>query len=236
MEDRYSRQIAFKHFSERDQEKLLDSKIAIIGCGATGTHTAEILVRSGVGNILLVDHDTIELSNLQRQSLYTEKDLGKLKSIVAKEHLRAINSHIRINNFDHKIKDNTIMKLKDYDLIIDCTDHFATRFIINEFCVNYKIPWIFSAVAGSEGMAMLVEPGETPCFSCIFNEKSSKLKASSDGMLGETVATVSSIISVLAKKCLTGKKIEPELITFDIWNQKLEKHMVHKKKSCTVCK
>ncbi|MBM3712580.1 MAG: thiazole biosynthesis adenylyltransferase ThiF, partial [Actinobacteria bacterium] len=160
--ERYSRQILFSQIQKQGQKKLSESKVTIIGCGGLGSNTANNLVRAGVGFIRIIDKDKIELSNLQRQQLFDEEDIKKElpKVIAAKNKLNLINPDIEIDAVAGSVNKKNIKKyIKDVDLVLDGTDNFITRFIINNACVENNIPWIFGAVAASYGMVCSIISG-----------------------------------------------------------------------------
>ena len=150
MNDRYSRQEIIPEIGKKGQQKLKKSKITIIGVGAIGTVTAELLTRAGIGNITLFDKDIVELNNLQRQTLYQENDVGKAKSLVAAKKLQKINSTIKIKGYNTEINSKNITKIKS-DIILDCTDNMETKFLINDYCSKEKIPWIYASAIKNIG-------------------------------------------------------------------------------------
>ncbi|NOQ55954.1 MAG: NAD(P)H-binding protein [Nanohaloarchaea archaeon] len=237
--DRYSRQLRLKEFSEKDQEQLLKSKIAIIGIGATGTVVAELLTRAGIGNITIADRDYIEKSNLQRQTLFDEKDIGKAKAEIAKEKLRKINSEINITSKVCDINAANIEKIIDEkDLIIDCTDNIETRFLINDCSMKHKIPWIYIAAIGATGATMNFVPKDRPCFRCVFKDipKGSTETCETSGILNSASTAIASFAAAQAIKILTDKKHSTTLTYIDLWDQKIDRIHVKKRTACPSCK
>lgn len=237
--DRYSRQLRLKEFSEKDQEQLLKSKIAIIGVGATGTVVAELLARTGIGNITIADRDYIEKSNLQRQTLFDENDIGKAKADVAKEKLKKINSEIKIKSITQDINASNIQNIIDgKDLIIDCTDNIETRFLINDCSMKHKIPWIYTAAIGSTGATMNFVPKDKPCFRCVFKDipKGPTETCETSGILNSASTAIASFAAAQAIKILTNKKHSTTLTYIDLWNQKLDRIYVKKRTGCPSCK
>lgn len=235
--ERYSRQIASSIFKDNGQELLSKTKIAIIGQGALGTSTSELLARAGVGELILIDHDNVELSNLQRQCLFIEDDLNTNKAETAKQKLNQINSEVKIITYNLKLnKDNInkIEQLKNVNLILDCTDNFETRFTINKFCKTNQIPWIFSSAINTEGMIIFIHP-EGPCLRCIFPEKVQNQFCNSEGILNTTIRIVSSLQVNSALNYILTQTYKQELIKVDSWNMKIEKFKVKKKKNCKIC-
>ena len=224
--ERYSRQILFSPIGNQGQNKLSKSKIAIIGCGGLGSNTANNLARAGVGFIRIIDNDKIELSNLQRQQLFDEADIEKElpKAIAAKNKLSIINSDVKIEAIVDEVNENNINKyIKDVDLVLDGTDNFNTRFIVDEACVKNNTPWIFGSVAASYGMACSIIPSSGFCLKSIFNElpvNFGGLSSSNVGILNSAVNIISSIQSTEAIKILVGDfdSLIKGLLIIDIWD------------------
>ncbi len=173
MNERYSRQILFAEIGAEGQEKLLTSRVLIVGCGALGCSHAETLTRAGVGFLRIVDRDFVEFSNLQRQTLFSEKDAKERlpKAIAAKNRLAEINSEIEVEAIVKDVNfSNVESLLKDCDLILDGTDNFQTRYLINDASVKANKPWIYGAAVSSYGTTMTIIPNATPCLRCIFEE------------------------------------------------------------------
>ncbi|MEK6861609.1 MAG: ThiF family adenylyltransferase [Nanoarchaeota archaeon] len=233
---RYSRQEIFSKIGKKGQEILLDSRIAIIGLGAIGSVCAELLTRAGIGNLIIVDRDLIELSNLQRQSLYDEDGVGKSKAIQAKEKLSKINSGINIKAFPNDLNFENINEIiGKVDLVLDCTDNLDTRFLINEYSLKKNIPWIYGGAIEDRGFVLLIKPGKF-CFRCIFNEASNLDTCDTIGVLNTITHSIASIQVNEAIKYLLNEDYEGELIKFDIWNNELKKFKVKRKENCLVCK
>lgn len=233
---RYSRQEIFSKIGKKGQEILLDSRIAIIGLGAIGSVCAELLTRAGIGNLIIVDRDLIELSNLQRQSLYDEDGVGKSKAIQAKEKLSKINSGINIKAFPNDLNFENINEIiGKVDLVLDCTDNLDTRFLINEYSLKKNIPWIYGGAIEDRGFVLLIKPGKF-CFRCIFNEASNLDTCDTVGVLNTITHSIASIQVNEAIKYLLNEDYEGELIKFDIWNNELKKFKVKRKENCLVCK
>lgn len=205
----------------------------IVGCGATGSVTAELLVRAGVGNITIIDRDFIELNNLQRQFLFTEADVGKPKATTAVDYLREINSKIRIKgiitDLDHKNA-----KLLASDIVLDCTDNFETRFLINDYCKKNGIKWIYGAVIRNFGTIYSILP-DKPCFRCIFNNHASLETCDTVGVLNAAVTATSSLQANEAIKILLGKPYESNLIRINVWQPQILKLKVKKNPKCPAC-
>lgn len=233
---RYDRQIILPQIGIKRQQKLAKSTVAIIGVGALGTTTANLLVRAGIGNIALFDRDVIELHNLQRQTIFTEKDIGFPKAAAAKEWLETVNSSISIEAFAIEIHTETISVLQPYDLILDCTDNMEIRFLINDFCVKNKKPWIYCSAVGTTGQLFVITP-KNPCFACIFSlaPAGSLETCDTSGVLNTATTAIAAMQVTEAMKVLLGQKNISSLLSYDAWNHSLEKVKVKKKKNCLCC-
>ncbi|WZO96982.1 ThiF family adenylyltransferase [Isosphaeraceae bacterium EP7] len=224
--DRYSRQVRFPALGEAGQRKLMASRVTICGCGALGTVLANHLVRAGVGFVRIIDRDFIELHNLQRQILFDEDDVAANlpKSEAAARKLRAINSAVTIEAVVTDIDHTNILDLvSDADLILDGTDNFETRYLINDAAVKLNKPWIFGGVIGSEGQSMTIRPGITPCLRCLIEDNpppGMTPTCETAGVLGPAVAVIASFEAVEAIKILSGAydALNTELIMVDLWD------------------
>ncbi|HQU86187.1 MAG TPA: ThiF family adenylyltransferase, partial [Pyrinomonadaceae bacterium] len=173
MNERYSRQILFNKIGKNGQEKLLNSRVLLVGCGALGAAHAETLARAGVGFLRIVDRDFVEFSNLQRQTLYSEADAKERlpKAVAAKNRIAEINSEIAVEAIVADVNHSNIESfVKDVDLVLDGTDNFQIRYLINDACVKSNKTWIYGAAVSSYGTSMTIFPHETPCLRCIFEE------------------------------------------------------------------
>ncbi len=235
--ERYSRQELLKEIRVRGQKLLNKAKVAIIGVGALGTTSANLLARAGVGTIALFDRDIIELHNLQRQTIFTEEDCNKPKAVSAAMWLQKVNSEIRIEAFPEEINYETIAMLKEYDCILDCTDTMETRFLINDFCVKNKKPWIYCSAVGTRGRLFTIIPNKTPCLQCLFTlpKPGSLETCDTTGVLSTMTTTIAAMQVTEALKILTKQQPIKELIAYDIWKQNLEKITVKRKKDCMCC-
>jgi molybdopterin/thiamine biosynthesis adenylyltransferase len=220
---RYSRQILFHGIGEAGQQKLLSSRAAIVGIGALGTVIANHLVRSGVGFVRLIDRDLVELSNLQRQVLFDEADaaLQLPKVIAAKKKLTAINSTVTVEAVIADLNlDNAEELLADVDVIVDGTDNFMTRFLINDVAIKHGIPWVHGAAVSSRGMFAAIIPGKTPCYRCLFPRVPSGTGETCDsiGVLAPLTTIIGSFQALETLKILIGAPvISPNLEQLDIW-------------------
>ncbi|HET7637693.1 MAG TPA: ThiF family adenylyltransferase, partial [Ktedonobacteraceae bacterium] len=206
--DRYSRQTLFGPIGKKGQERLGDSSVAIIGCGALGTVLANNLCRAGIGRLVIADRDYIELNNLQRQILFDEEDIARRlpKAIAAAEKLHRVNSTTKIEALVEDINADGIESLvQDVDLVLDATDNFETRYLLNDVCVKYARPWIYSGVIASYGVTMNIVPGDTPCLRCIFPEMplpGTTATCDTAGVLNGIVGAISGVASTEALKLL----------------------------------
>jgi len=242
-DDRYSRQTLFAPIGEAGQKKLAEKHVLIIGLGALGSGSAEILARSGVGQLTIVDRDYIEWSNLQRQQLYTEEDAKRRlpKAVAAKRHLEAINSDIKIDAHVLDVTPEEMERLIDgVDLMLDATDNFDIRMIMNDISQKYKIPWIYGSIVGSYGITYTIMPEEKPCLYCVMNG------VPSGGQTCDTVGVISPVVGMVimhqtveALKYLTGNfsNMRKEILSFDLWTNEQSKINVKrlKKSDCPSC-
>src|SRR3989338_2556602 len=168
---RYSRQEIFPEIGKKGQQKLGKSSVAVIGLGALGSVSADLLARAGIGKLILIDRDVVEFSNLQRQSLFDETDIGKPKAVAAFEKLKKINSEVKVEFIIDDLNfENTNKDLKNISLILDCTDNLETRFLINDFSVKNKVPFIYASAVASKGYIFDIIPGRTACLRCFLKE------------------------------------------------------------------
>lgn len=224
--ERYSRQMRFPPLGEAGQRKLARSTVALCGCGALGTVLANHLARAGVGRLRIIDRDFIETHNLQRQILFDEDDVAQNlpKAEAAARKLRAINSSIVIEPVVTDIDHTNILDLVgDADLILDGTDNFETRYLINDAAVKLGKPWIYGGVIGSEGQTMTIIPGKTPCLRCLIETApppGMTPTCETAGVLGPAVAVIASFEAVEAMKILAGAwdALNPNLIMVDVWD------------------
>ena len=249
---RYIRQEIFKEIGKNGQEKLRKSTIAIVGLGALGSVSAQLLARAGIGKLILIDRDIVELSNLQRQSLFDENDVGKPKASQAKTHLNKINSDVKIDFFIDDLNYTNIKKLvpingstnkrnnnkkiqNSIDLILDCTDNLETRFLINDFSVKNNIPFTYSSVVGSKGYVFNVIPNKTACLRCFLKEATQLDTCETIGVLNSIANLISSIQTNEAIKTILNKDYEKNLLFFDVWKNELSKIKVNRNENCICC-
>ena len=229
--DRYSRQMRFHGMGEAGQRRLLASHVTLCGCGALGTVLANALVRAGVGHLRLVDRDFIETNNLQRQVLFDEHDVADNlpKAEAAARKLNAINSTVHVEPVVTDIDRTNILDLvRDADLILDGTDNFEIRYLINDVAVKLGKPWVYGGCIGSHGQTMTILPGETPCLRCVFEAAPAPGEAGTcetAGVLSPIVNIVASFQAAEAFKILTGRRdqISRDLIYVDVWDNVLRR-------------
>ncbi|HWL95297.1 MAG TPA: ThiF family adenylyltransferase [Phycisphaerae bacterium] len=224
-QSRYSRQILYEHFGPAAQEKLRAARVTLIGCGALGTVLANTLARAGVGLLRIVDRDFVELNNLQRQVLFDEQDVrdGTPKAVAAAAALAKINSEIAIEPVVADAHPGNIEVFADgANVILDGTDNFETRYLINDTAVKHAIPWVYGACVSAEGMVMPILPGETPCLRCIFDEPppaGASPTCDTVGVLAPIVQVVASLQAMEAMKILIGRKdaLNRKLLQINVW-------------------
>ena len=240
--EKYSRQILFQPIGKAGQEKLLASKAVIIGCGALGTAQANALVRAGVGTLRIVDRDFVEESNLQRQSLFDEGDASESlpKAIAAERKLKQINSEVRTEGV---VADATSRNIEDlvrgFDVILDGTDNFEARYLLNDAAVKMGIPWIYGAVVASSAVTMTILPGQGPCLSCVFPDAPAGLHETCDtvGVIGPAAAWTAAIQVTEALKILMGHRrdLHDTLFGFDIWHNRTQQVRPKRDPGCRTC-
>lgn len=240
---RYKTQMLFDGIKETGQRKLLDSSVVIVGAGALGGNLASLLARAGIGKIKIIDRDYVEIENLQRQLLFDEEDAARKlpKAVVVEKKLKRINSSIDLNGEICDLNPGNIEKLfKGSRLILDATDNFYTRFLINDACVKLNIPWIYGGVVASFGATINIIPGQTPCFSCILPH----LPPPGTGPTCQTAGILNSVPNIIASlqateaiKLLSGKKdnLRKTLLYLDVWENYFAQIKISKDKNCPTC-
>ena len=244
-DERYSRQILFRGIGADGQRKLAWARVAIVGCGATGSALAGLLARAGVGTLRIIDRDYVEPSNLQRQSLFDERDAAESlpKAIAAARKIAAFNSQIVIEaKVEDLIPANIEALLEGMSLILDGTDNFETRYLINDYAVDRSLPWIYSAAVGSYAVTLNVLPGRTACLACIFPDSPRGMveTCETSGILNSAVNLVASVAATEALKLLVGGASAPELrrtlLSFDVWtNEHAEISAAKPRPGCRAC-
>ena len=222
--ERYSRQVLFQPIGEQGQQRLAKARMAIVGCGATGSALASLLARAGVGYLRIIDRDYVEPSNLQRQVLFDEADAAESlpKAIAAARKIAAFNSEIMVEpHVADLTPDNIEELLSEVEIILDGTDNFETRYLINDFAVSKALPWIYAAGVASYAVTMTIIPGETACLACIFPDLPRGIVETCDtsGILNSAVNFVASIAATEALKLAVGArdKLRRTLLSYDVW-------------------
>jgi molybdopterin/thiamine biosynthesis adenylyltransferase len=244
MNERYSRQILFAGIGKTGQEKLFNSRVTLVGCGALGAYHAEMLARAGVGFLRIIDRDFVEYTNLQRQTLFSESDAKERlpKAIAAKNRLAQINSEIEVEAVIADLTHSNIENfVKDVDLVLDGTDNFQTRYLVNDVCVKLGKTWIYGAAVSSYGVTMSIIPNETACLRCIFGEMpdaGSSPTCDTTGVIQPIIAMISAIQVTEALKILIGNfdKLHKSLMQFDVWQNDWRKIKLGKPNiDCETC-
>jgi len=228
-EERYSRQILFRGIGAEGQRRLAAGRVAIVGCGATGSAVASLLARAGVGTLRIIDRDYVEASNLQRQSLFEEKDAAESlpKAIAAARKISAFNAEIVVEaRVEDVVPRNIEALLEGIDVILDGTDNFETRYLVNDYALKVSRPWIYAAAVGSYGVTLNVVPGKTACLACIFPDSPRGMveTCETSGILNTAVNLIASVAATEAMKLLLGGaalgKLRETLWSFDVWANK----------------
>ncbi|MFF2287471.1 MoeB/ThiF family adenylyltransferase [Peribacillus butanolivorans] len=243
MNERYSRQTLFSPIGEGGQVKIQQKHVLLLGAGALGSANAEALTRAGVGKLTIVDRDYVETSNLQRQQLYTEQDVEEKlpKAEAAKRHLHAINHEVEVKAVIMDATAQTLEPLLGHvDLIMDATDNFETRMIINDLSQKLQIPWIYGACVGSVGMTMTILPRQTPCLHCLLKTIPIQgMTCDTGGIISPAVTMVVAHQIAEALKILVEdwESVRPSLVTFDLWRNQYQTVRLTKvkKKDCLSC-
>lgn len=242
-EDRYSRQVLFAGIGANGQRRLLEGHVAIVGCGATGAAVAALLARGGVGTLTLVDRDYVEWSNLQRQVLFEESDAieGLPKAEAARRGISRFNSETKVHaHVVDLVPENIHELLADSEIVLDATDNFETRYLLNDYAIEQGKPWIYAGAVGSRAVTMNILPGETACLACIFPSQPAGNVETCDttGILNPAVNLTASLQAVEAMKWLVGAKdrMRRTLLSHDLWtNDRSEISTAHKRDDCAVC-
>lgn len=241
--EKYSRQVLFSGIGPEGQVHLLSSRAVIVGCGAIGAATANLLVRAGVGHLRIIDRDFVEPSNLQRQTLFAESDARESlpKATVAERRLRSINSDVQIEGIVADVNAQNVRDLlAGFPLILDGTDNFETRFLINDFAVETSTPWIYAAAVSSYGITMTIRPGITACLACLMDSSSSlgvEETCDTIGVLGPIVNLIASLESSEALKLLASRPaaLHGRLISSDIWTGRFQSIIPERSLTCRAC-
>lgn len=239
--ERYKRNILLDGVGEHGQEKLLQARVLVVGTGGLGSPAAFYLAAAGIGHIGLIDADCVDLSNLQRQILHFTTDLGRYKTESAFNKLTALNPDIKVTGYKQRLnEDNFKDIIKDYDLVVDGTDNFETRFLINQACIEQRKPYVFGGVLAFTGQSMAILPGEGPCLACIFKDVPPDDAPSSDkiGILGAVPGIIGSIEATEAVKIILkiGDSLVGRLLTYDALSMRFYTVDISRDPECSVCK
>jgi len=227
---RYSRQVLFSGIGQEGQARLASARAVLVGCGALGAVQASLLVRAGVGSVRLIDRDFVEESNLQRQILFDEEDARQAlpKAVAAEQKLRAANSLVQIEGLVEDVNAASADRLLGgFDVILDASDNFDARFLVNDYAVKNRVPWIYGACVGSYGLTFAVLPGEGACLRCVFeNAPPAGATPSCDtaGVIGPIVSVIAALQVAEALKILTGRRdrVSRKITTLDLWDDRRE--------------
>jgi len=236
--DRYSRQIVLPEIGFEGQRKLLQSRVIVVGCGDLGTVMANNLCRAGIGYLSIVDRDLVNLSNLQRQMLFDEGDIGQPKVLAAKSKLERINSDIKIESKAKDVNAGNVENLiEGFHVVVDATDNFATRLLINDVCIKNQVPWIYAAVIETRGMILNIS-NEGACLRCLLPQlpkPGSLPTCETAGILNTISAIIASIACTETIKILLGKPKERRLIAYDVWSHSFDLISIEKNNDCRCC-
>jgi molybdopterin-synthase adenylyltransferase len=242
LDQKYSRQMLFAPLGRDGQDRLSCSSAVLVGCGAIGAAAANLLVRAGIGRLRILDRDFVEVSNLQRQSLFNEKDAHDAlpKAAAAEKNLRSINSDVQVEGIvTDLIPQNAAELLSGFPLILDGTDNFETRFLINDFAVRTGTPWIYAAAVASYGLTFAVLPGTTACLACFLDSSGSGLEDTCDtiGVLGPIVNLIASLEAAEALKLLSDRSsaLHGSVLSGDVWTGRFQSVHPERNPQCRVC-
>ncbi|HJX04842.1 MAG TPA: ThiF family adenylyltransferase [Thermoplasmata archaeon] len=237
-ENRYSRQILLPEIGQQGQKALSKSIAVVLGCGALGTHSLSFLARAGVGDVRVIDRDVVEESNLQRQTLFNEDDVGRAKAKVAAESLVKVNSQIKVTGIVADVTYLNVQSMvREATVVVDATDNMDTRFLLNDACVKLGIPWIYSGAVGTVGMVMPVVP-DGPCLRCVFPsppQPGELPTCDTVGIVNTLPAAIAAFAVTEAFKIMVGRDSKKELLVLDVWQNDIQVIEVKKNPRCTCC-
>jgi len=244
LQEKYSRQMLFAGIGPAGQQRLLASRAAVVGCGAIGAAAANLLVRAGLGYLRIIDRDFVEPSNLQRQTLFDEGDARNVlpKAVAAERKLRSINSSVAVEGIVADLSPRNVEALLgEVDVLLDGTDNFETRFLINDVAVKSGRPWIYAAGVASYGLTMTIRPGATPCLACLLESGTAAqgLEETCDtiGVLGPIVNLIASLEVAEALKLLSGhpEALHGRLLSCDVWTGRMQSLGAARNPECRAC-
>ena len=237
--ERYSRQIVLKKVGILGQKKINNSKVLVVGCGGLGTPVIDLLSRAGVGEIGMMDHDKVSMSNLHRQVIFTSDDVGKYKVSILKKKISKINKNVKVKIYRDKAEDKNLGKiLKLYDIIVDGTDNFKAKFLLNKFSLKYKKKLIIGAISKFEGHIFTFDFNlkKSPCLKCFYQGEPFEgvLDCETDGILGSTAVVTGSLQANEVLKAIlnVGKNLNSHILIIDLLNLKFRKVLFKKRKGC----
>ena len=237
--ERYSRQIVLKKVGILGQKKIHNSKVLVVGCGGLGTPVIDLLSRAGVGEIGMMDHDKVSISNIHRQVMFTSDDVGKYKVSILKKKISKINKNVKVKIYRDKAEDKNLGKiLKLYDVIVDGTDNFKAKFLLNKFSLKYKKKLIIGAISKFEGHIFTFDFNlkKSPCLKCFYQGEPSEgvLDCETDGILGSTAVVTGSLQANEVLKAIlnVGKNLNSHILIIDLLNLKFRKVLFKKRKGC----
>ncbi len=239
--ERYKRHILIKNIGGQGQKKLVQAKVLLVGLGGIGSTALQHLAAAGIGKIGLVDQDNVALSNLQRQTIYTYEDIGRKKVSVAANFVKKLNKNVNISEYDFFLSENDSTSIiSEYDIVLDGTDNFESRELINEHCVKLRKPLIFGGVSGWEGLVSLFVYKNSACFACVFTNSKKRpafFDCSSEGVLGVTTSLIGTLMVAETIKliCDTGQLLTNKLLICDALNGMTEILNIQKNEKCCVC-
>jgi molybdopterin-synthase adenylyltransferase len=231
---RYARQRVLQEIGDAGQELLKRKQVGIIGLGALGSVAAELLVRAGIGTVLLIDRDIVEKTNLHRQFLYGEADTGKAKVDAAQERLQSINSEVTVLTQAIHLDTSNLAHLDSCDIFLDCTDNIRTRFLINDYCRKKRKPWVHAAAISTKGTVFPVLP-DGPCLRCFLPENAQGTTCRESGVLNTLTATVAALQATKCIQLLLGNRVTPKLYHISLWEYQTKKLTIKKRPTCKTC-
>lgn len=239
--ERYSRHIILPEVGGKGQEKLNSSKVLVLGAGGLGSPVSLYLAAAGIGTLGIVDSDEVDLSNLQRQILHSTKDIGRAKTVSANEKLSALNPDLIVSTYKEYVNSSNILDIiKDYDVIVDGTDNFPTRFLVNDACVLTGKPLVHGAILRFDGQAFTIIPGDGPCYRCIFEQPpppGTVPNCSQAGILGAIAGIIGTIQATEVLKIILGKgqTLKGRLLVVDALDMTFREVKIRRNTACPVC-
>jgi len=239
---RYSRQMMLPEIDAEGQQRLADARVLIIGLGGLGSSSSVYLAAAGVGHLVLVDFDEVDISNLQRQIVHATKDIGRLKVDSAAEHLLGLNPEIQVTKIDHKIENEELEEqVKIATVVVDCSDNFQTRFAINDACVKHKIPLVSGAAIRFEAQVSVFDSRheDSPCYRCLYGDETEvEQSCTANGVISPLLGIVGSIQACEAMKIIMnlGETLEGRLLLLDVMHMEWHTAKLNKDPNCPVCR